>query len=241
MEGLRRRKGGHGGGGGGGGHRYGVVEVEEGERKHLLDSEAFWDGRAQEPRGGAQEEWKNKYDEKKKEEQEEEEEEEDKPEFPSSNAVALRGGQYFHSYYGVMLMAASATLKWFYDLLPSWNAFSTLLWSTPQQQFPITPAMQQRVDAFKAKIAVAYSDEEATHVAALEEYWALAFPGEQFERKTKRWTDVGFQSDDPGRDFRGAGICGLQVWWCGEIWVPLNLTSPKKAPLLLCERTSSGF
>lgn len=70
--------------------------------------------------------------------------------------------------------------------------------------------MQQKVDEFKLKIGVAYSDEEPEHVAVLQQYWALCFPGEVYERKSKRWCDVGFQSDDPGRDFRGAGICGLR-------------------------------
>lgn len=70
--------------------------------------------------------------------------------------------------------------------------------------------MQQRVDSFKVKIAVAYSDDEPAHEAVLRQYWALCFPGEEFHRKSNRWTDIGFQSDDPGRDFRGAGICGLQ-------------------------------
>lgn len=45
---------------------------------------------------------------------------------------------------------------------------------------------------------------------ALRLYWAACFPTRSFERRSASWTDVGFQSDDPGRDFRGAGIFGLR-------------------------------
>jgi engulfment and cell motility protein 2 len=44
----------------------------------------------------------------------------------------------------------------------------------------------------------------------LEIYWKLCFPDQPFQRKDKRWTEVGFQGPDPGTDFRGAGVFGLR-------------------------------
>lgn len=106
----------------------------------------------------------------------------------------------------------SAYVSWFYAMLPSWQSFSNLIFASFGQRetpFELTPAMQDRVDRFKVFIAVAWDEREQQHAAMLQEYWALCFPGVPFERKTKKWTDIGFQGPDPGTDFRGAGAFGL--------------------------------
>jgi hypothetical protein len=43
--------------------------------------------------------------------------------------------------------------------------------------------------------------------------WFVGFPGEEFpeQLKSNRWKDMGWQSDDPSRDFRGAGALALQL------------------------------
>lgn len=45
--------------------------------------------------------------------------------------------------------------------------------------------------------------------AALRQLWAAAFPGSPFPEgvKHERWKELGWQSDDPGRDFRCAALC----------------------------------
>lgn len=42
--------------------------------------------------------------------------------------------------------------------------------------------------------------------------WTEVFPHELFpaDIKSQRWKDMGWQSDDPGRDFRGAGFMSLE-------------------------------
>lgn len=43
--------------------------------------------------------------------------------------------------------------------------------------------------------------------------WFVGFPEEEFPQqlKSNRWKDMGWQSDDPGRDFRGAGAFALRL------------------------------
>lgn len=46
---------------------------------------------------------------------------------------------------------------------------------------------------------------------ALKELWAHAFPDTPFAGvKNQKWTDMGWQRDDPASDFRGAGFVALQ-------------------------------
>ena len=134
---------------------------------------------------------------------EEREEEEDKyhsrpPEAPRSAVTTVAtSGASWSAYVG-------SYLSWLYDWLPAWSAFSWLLhYGPPEEQFEMTPDMQDRVDRFKVHIGVAWSEEEPEHLELLQRYWALCFPNFGFLRRDKRWTDVGFQGPDPGTDFRG--------------------------------------
>ena len=103
-------------------------------------------------------------------------------------------------------------MQWFYAMLPSWSAFSQILRYGPAEEaFELTAEMQDRVDRFKLEIGTAWDENEPEHLELLERFWQLCFGGETpFERRTKRWTDVGFQGPDPGTDFRGAGVQGLR-------------------------------
>jgi engulfment and cell motility protein 2 len=102
-------------------------------------------------------------------------------------------------------------LQWFYTFLPSWSAFSTLLRYGPKEEpFELSMVMQDRVDSFKQYIGVAWEEDIPEHLQLLEIYWKLCFPDQPFQRKDKRWTEVGFQGPDPGTDFRGAGVFGLR-------------------------------
>ncbi len=41
--------------------------------------------------------------------------------------------------------------------------------------------------------------------------WDVAFPGHPWEGlQTDRWTDMGWQRNDPSSDFRGAGLIALR-------------------------------
>ena len=41
--------------------------------------------------------------------------------------------------------------------------------------------------------------------------WDVAFPGQPWEGlQAERWTDMGWQRNDPSSDFRGAGLIALQ-------------------------------
>lgn len=56
--------------------------------------------------------------------------------------------------------------------------------------------------------AASYVNE--THESLLRELWDLAFPGTPFARASSRWEELGFQTEDPERDLRGAGVIGLK-------------------------------
>ena len=48
---------------------------------------------------------------------------------------------------------------------------------------------------------------------ALHKLWEVGFPGEPYPQngRSKRWTDMGWQRDDPTSDFRGGGFFSLQL------------------------------
>jgi hypothetical protein len=54
------------------------------------------------------------------------------------------------------------------------------------------------------------SFDQDLHCDLLKELWAIAFPGDDFKRKSPRWTEIGFQGNDPITDLRGGGVLALQ-------------------------------
>lgn len=55
-----------------------------------------------------------------------------------------------------------------------------------------------------------YSQENSEHEEKLMQLWKILMPDEKLEsRKSKQWSIIGFQGEDPMTDFRGMGILGL--------------------------------
>lgn len=55
-----------------------------------------------------------------------------------------------------------------------------------------------------------YSQENPEHEEKLMKLWEILMPDEKLEsRKSKQWSIIGFQGEDPMTDFRGMGILGL--------------------------------
>eukprot|EP00882_Tetradesmus_deserticola_P010077 GHRQ01010647.1.p1 GENE.GHRQ01010647.1~~GHRQ01010647.1.p1 ORF type:complete len:282 (+),score=135.86 GHRQ01010647.1:467-1312(+) len=69
----------------------------------------------------------------------------------------------------------------------------------------------ERLEELQERLAVPHDSANPAHQQQLRELWALAFPGQPCEAlKTPKWKDMGWQGDDPGTDFRGAGLFGLE-------------------------------
>uniref|UniRef100_A0A383WJC3 ELMO domain-containing protein n=1 Tax=Tetradesmus obliquus TaxID=3088 RepID=A0A383WJC3_TETOB len=68
----------------------------------------------------------------------------------------------------------------------------------------------ERLEELQERLAVPYDGANPAHQEQLRELWGLAFPGQPCEAlKTPKWKDMGWQGEDPGTDFRGAGLFGL--------------------------------
>ncbi|KAL6785108.1 hypothetical protein ACKKBG_A02470 [Auxenochlorella protothecoides x Auxenochlorella symbiontica] len=81
--------------------------------------------------------------------------------------------------------------------------------STPQ----LSPTQSSRWLALKRRASIQYDAADATHVALLGRLWIAGFQTEEaMPRRVKAecWKDMGWQSDDPGRDFRGGGLLSLE-------------------------------
>ncbi|KAL3912419.1 MAG: hypothetical protein SGPRY_008343, partial [Prymnesium sp.] len=59
------------------------------------------------------------------------------------------------------------------------------------------------------KLSCAVEFDERFHKPLLRELWQSAFPHIPFERISTRWEELGFQSVEPTKDLRGAGVTGL--------------------------------
>ena len=70
----------------------------------------------------------------------------------------------------------------------------------------------QRARDFQEQILVPFLVESEEHHAMLRNFWDIALVNEKYpnDRKSEKWKDLGFQSDDPVRDFRGGGLYSLQ-------------------------------
>ncbi|GAB4821076.1 hypothetical protein N2152v2_008122 [Parachlorella kessleri] len=93
--------------------------------------------------------------------------------------------------------------------LMSW-CWSALGISPPPPQLSLI--QRDRLESLQDRVAVPYDADSPSHQAALVALWEAAFPGENFPQGTKseRWKDMGWQSDDPGRDFRAGGFVSLE-------------------------------
>jgi len=74
----------------------------------------------------------------------------------------------------------------------------------------------RRWDAFQADsvretlVRQAQETFDKQHEQVLCDLWSLAFPTDLYEGVSAQWRKLGFQSDDPTRDLRGAGCLGLR-------------------------------
>lgn len=69
----------------------------------------------------------------------------------------------------------------------------------------------QRLDELRNRIASPFDSDDVKHQAALRKLWALAFPDVPCgQLKSPQWKEMGWQGEDPGTDFRGAGYFGLE-------------------------------
>lgn len=70
---------------------------------------------------------------------------------------------------------------------------------------------EQRLQTLQRRIQKPYDAQDPAHYNAIQQLWKLAFPGEPWVSiKSKKWTEMGWQRDDPGSDFRGAGFAALE-------------------------------
>lgn len=101
----------------------------------------------------------------------------------------------------------------------TWSGTATLLQSPEGERSPqsvvgdvFAESLQSndtsaRFAALKLSCAVEF--EEHFHEPLLRELWHSAFPHIPFERISTRWEELGFQSVEPTKDLRGAGVTGL--------------------------------
>jgi len=68
------------------------------------------------------------------------------------------------------------------------------------------------VRSLRERAQVKYNSHNSAHLDQLRELWQHIFPDAPPPESVEspRWKDVGFQGNNPGTDFRGAGVTGLQ-------------------------------
>lgn len=75
----------------------------------------------------------------------------------------------------------------------------------------MSPIQEDRIRHLQQRIQVPYNGSNPTHQDALKQLWQHAFPDTPFiSLRHQKWTDMGWQRDDPASDFRGGGFVALQ-------------------------------
>eukprot|EP00039_Didymoeca_costata_P016442 m.296747 g.296747 ORF g.296747 m.296747 type:complete len:335 (+) comp16393_c7_seq1:415-1419(+) len=77
-------------------------------------------------------------------------------------------------------------------------------------KIPPSEYTRTALEIIDSKAAAQFQEGNPDHEAMLVELWSLLQPDVPFERKSKNWSDIGFQGKDPATDFRGQGLLGLQ-------------------------------
>ncbi|KAJ9530395.1 hypothetical protein QJQ45_000767 [Haematococcus lacustris] len=94
-------------------------------------------------------------------------------------------------------------------LVPLGNAFNLQAFLLRLLSPPPLP-QADRLKALRVEAAEMYSVSDPAHQQALQELWELAFPSHPYQGvRSAMWKDMGWQGEDPGTDFRGAGFLGL--------------------------------
>lgn len=70
-----------------------------------------------------------------------------------------------------------------------------------------------RLEELRRQAAVPYDPTDRLQRSQLQRLWSIAFPEDEFPEETTsdRWKVMGWQSNDPGRDFRGGGALALTL------------------------------
>ena len=79
-----------------------------------------------------------------------------------------------------------------------------------------SPAEAACLRSLSSAISTPFDDAVPLHGALLRRIWRCFYPDEPYERRSKNWQGVGFQSADPGSDVRGGGELSLEAiaWFC---------------------------
>lgn len=88
------------------------------------------------------------------------------------------------------------------------------VWSTYTVPSESSLLQSARLTELRERAGVAY--DEAMHACYLHRLWAVVFKDEAGKLPTEGvrhplWKDLGWQSDDPGRDIRGGGVLALEL------------------------------
>lgn len=67
----------------------------------------------------------------------------------------------------------------------------------------------RQLTALENRRRTAFSEDDASHAQKLESLWRLVFGATPFERRSEKWSELGFQGMDPTTDFRGGGMLAL--------------------------------
>jgi len=117
--------------------------------------------------------------------------------------------------------------KGFYDqcvTLMSW--FWNSMWSVWPFSLQIDEPTRLAMLRLKTNVTEKFNKDDRDHMLELLNLWELGFPGQSvpYDIVSNDWKKLGFQSDDPMRDFRGTGIFGLQqILFFAELY-PIKFT-----------------
>eukprot|EP00884_Botryococcus_braunii_P009559 jgi/Botrbrau1/18604/Bobra.0367s0044.1 len=94
-----------------------------------------------------------------------------------------------------------------------WVTLSSCLGSMLPHQEPLQLSLvqQERLQALRERIQVPFDPDDPDHEAALKQLWEYAFPRTPFRQMVDdKWTEMGWQRNDPRTDFRGGGFTALE-------------------------------
>jgi ELMO/CED-12 family/RhoGAP domain/Phorbol esters/diacylglycerol binding domain (C1 domain) len=82
--------------------------------------------------------------------------------------------------------------------------------NTTKEELRMLILQLQRI-VLSTKLPVPFDSGDERHEALLARLWELSEPREPLAaRRSEQWSQIGFQSDDPARDFRAMGVSGLE-------------------------------
>ncbi|KAF5832807.1 ELMO/CED-12 family-domain-containing protein [Dunaliella salina] len=81
-----------------------------------------------------------------------------------------------------------------------------------KKEYKVPLIQEQQVQDLRNAASERYDETVAEHRDSLKRLWEHAFPATPFpsDIKSPLWKEMGWQGEDPGTDFRGSGVLGLQ-------------------------------